>query len=87
MHGRIMLRSWKKKVLTYLTRRGRAGKFAIQPIPAHSHKLLHRVPIGVEKIGYQPNHSVSGLKVIPMLQFPPNSILEVIIVVGEAEAI
>ena len=74
MHGRVMLRSRKKKVSTYLTRRGQAGKFAIQPITAHSHKLLHKVPIGVEKIEYQPNHSVSGLKVIPVLQAPPNSI-------------
>ena len=69
-----MLRCRKKKEPTYLTMKGRAGKFAIQPIPVHSHKLLPRVPIGVRKIGYQLNHSVLGLKVIPMLQAPLNSI-------------
>ena len=30
----------KKKVPTYLTRRGRVGQFAIQPIPVYCHKFL-----------------------------------------------
>ena len=77
----------EKKVLTYLTRSGQLGKFAIQPIPTHSHKLPRRTLIGVGKTGYQPNHSVSSLKVIPILQAPPNSIQEVNIVMAEAEAI
>lgn len=51
-----------------------SSKFAIQPIPTYPHKLPRKVPIGVRKTGYQPNHSISSLKVIFVLQAPPNSI-------------
>ena len=57
----------KKKVPTYLTRRGQASQFNIQPIPAHSHELPCRVLIGVREARYQSNHNVSGLKIVPIL--------------------
>lgn len=70
----VMSKSWKKKIPTYLTRRGWAGQFTIQPLPAYSHKLPYRVPIGVREARYQPNYCVLGLKVIPILQAPLNGI-------------
>ena len=64
----------EKKVPTYLTRKGRASQFTIQPIPTHFHGLPCKVPIGVTKARYQSNHNVSGLKVVPILQAPHNGI-------------
>lgn len=40
----------RRKILTYLSRRGWVGEFAVEPIHAHSYKLPHRVPIRVGEV-------------------------------------
>ena len=56
----------EKKVPTYLVERGRISEFFVEPVPAHSHELPRRVPIGIGETRYQPNHGILGLKVIPV---------------------
>ena len=50
MSFRIMLSLGGRKVLNYLSKRGRAGEF--KPIPAHFHELPCRIPIGVREARY-----------------------------------
>lgn len=69
-----MLRNRGKESIDLSSEESRASQLTIQLIPSHPHMLPHQVPIGVGEAGYQPNHCVLGLKVIPKLQTPPNGI-------------
>ena len=51
---------------------------------AHLYKLPFRVPIGIEKVGYQLDHSALGLGVIPEVKIPLNTVHKINIVVGQA---
>lgn len=50
-------------------------------------KSPYRVPIGIEKPGYQPDHGTPSLGVILEVQNPLNKVHKINVVVGQAQAV